>query len=326
MERYAPTQNWWQRSWTNFSSRCSAGVGDFLEKYTDLVSSITILAIDIIFLLGETVPGFPPSITNASFFTLNFVGLLSLNFQASLLRKTIGDCALAKRVLNPTILCSSAAKITYIASGIILTVGGCIASVTRMTHHNDITHDIYSISRPWGVGSVVVGIGIDFFEYFTNKGIIQQLKNGLSDVELQTIKKLFTTLAPGLPDNAFGSKEAASIRGRMDKDTWRKFSHDIQLIEEGEVYKIRELVSHVALKNIETQQFVAKANIFLHFAGDAGMAVADLYPGTAIQAGIITGFSSLYTTKLVIQKVQQARQRNESSQILEYETINSQQV
>ncbi|MFT4552941.1 MAG: hypothetical protein ACI9S8_001573 [Chlamydiales bacterium] len=317
---------WWRRICTDTSSNCRCRLGDLLEKYTDLISSVTILAVDIIFLIGETVPGFPPKITNVSFFTLNFIGLVSLNFQASLLHKTIGDFALAKKTRNQTILISSAAKVVYIASGIILTVSGCVASITRMTHHNDITDELYSISRPWGVSSIVLGIGIDFFEYFTNKSIIGQLKNGLSDVELHTIKHLFTSPSIALPENTFGSQEAAYIRGRMDKDTWRKFSQDIQLIEDNNIHKIKGLISHVALKNIETQQFVAKANIVLHFAGDVGMAVADLYPGTAIQAGIITTFSSLYTTKLIIQKVQQAKQRNESSQILENEVLSINQV
>ena len=63
----------------NLTIKKIANFKSFLNKYSDLISSLTILVNDILFLLGETVLSFPKPLGNFSFVVLNIAGFLSLN-------------------------------------------------------------------------------------------------------------------------------------------------------------------------------------------------------------------------------------------------------
>lgn len=72
---------------SHISTKFFSNIHNFLKKHSDLLSSATILANDILFLLGETVKSFPKIIGNSSFVILNIAGFLSLSFQFDLLKK-----------------------------------------------------------------------------------------------------------------------------------------------------------------------------------------------------------------------------------------------
>lgn len=312
------TQSRWGRTWqwvkskSHFNRRAirdrwlNSRFGNVMEKYSDLMNSVTILALDIIFLAGKVLPFIPSNASKSSFVALNFIGLISINFSASFMIKAIGDAKLSLRLRNIKMLADASVNTTRFGSSIVLVTVDTIAAIASLTHHNNLTRNIYNVTRPVGVAAVIIGLSLETFRYITNKPILRYLNEGLSHNEMTQIVTLYKTPRTARQKNS----KAADIRTRMDKDTWRCFKREIKQLP-CEDYEALTNAFHAAHKNIETQQFVAKAYIGLRIVGDTVMTLSDLFPGTVIQAGADTSISALYTTILVIRKIRQARERDE---------------
>lgn len=322
-----PPPEVWGRGWTCLTGtvgrmrdavddwRNRSRVFNFYQLHSDLIQSVVILAFSITFLAGEIFHDIPDDVTNGAYTALSFVGLLSLNFMIGLLSKDMGDTRLAYRTRNWKIFTSALAKTTYVASSIALTCSTMGAAIARADHHQEITNEIYKLTRPVGEVGIALSLGVNLYQYWTNRPIIAYLKEGLAQEELERIRDV---LLEELPPTALDTR-ASDIRARMDKDTYRSLLKDLHRLEE-HPERLQALFRDSALANIETQQIMAKTNIGLQLAGDIGMAISDWYPGTVIQAGIGTFFSVLYTGSLIYEKIRQAQQREAGHAVAESST------
>jgi hypothetical protein len=280
----------------------------FLNKYSDLLSSITILISDILFLLGETIKHFPKLIGNTSFVVINIFGLLSLNFHIDLLKKTTGDISFSKTKQNKRIFYISILKTFFLASNILLLNLSFFASLFKFFNNIDTMKSIYQITKPYATFSIMISIILDIFHYHTNKKIITQKLSEKEIIELFDIFKNRNNV-----EDTKLNLLSAEIRERMDKDTWKSFI--INLKKANSLESKKKLFENVILKNIETQTKINCTNLALRSLGYFAMVLCALYPSTFIQASLFTFMSSLYTIQLVYQKHSQHNQQLLASKI-----------
>ncbi|NGX63163.1 MAG: hypothetical protein KR126chlam6_00570 [Candidatus Anoxychlamydiales bacterium] len=280
----------------------------FLEKFSDLISSIFILVIDILYLLGELVNNFSKKITNFAFVSLNFVGLIALPFYIHLLNKSIQDMSFAKKVDNNKIFYASFIKTILTISNIFLLSSCFFAASMRMRGLLDLTQSIYAITIPLGSISLSTMIGLDIFHYWNNKKLLFYLKkidSKMIDPFLQSFNDICKK------DIKIDYKKCADIHESMDKDTLKIFKQNL-LKAKNDPLKTRKLFYEVIVKNIQTQQFVAFSDLALKTLGYLGIFFANLFVGTYIQAAIWTFMAFLYTTQLSIQKIKQYKEQKKA--------------
>lgn len=284
----------------------------FWEKYSDMVQSMLITCLDIIFLLGETLTSFPRSLTNICFAILNFSGFISFKFSYDLLKKYLSDVKFFSRT-NLVMFIGTIFRIFFVTASIFLVSVYFGASLLRLGGFITLTEKIYCITRPLGFCSILVSMSLELFSYLQCRKTINLLKQHLFDPT--TLKSIayycHNKSCPNKPLEEKISSLATCIRGCMDKDTWKSFLIGLQRAS------LQLLFKDVVLQNLETQQFVAKSSIWLRILGDIGMLIANYYVGTKIQAIVWTTMSFLYTSQITFQKFQQKTQQSTARTLIQ---------
>jgi hypothetical protein len=279
----------------------------FLEKYSDLLGSIFILASDILYLLGEVFKNFPKRLSSLGFCSINFIGLLSLPFYVHFFKKSVADISFANKLENNKIFYVSFFKTILIASNIVLLCSCFVSSITRMMGMMVLTKSIFLITKLWGSVCLNSMMGLDVFHYYNNKKLLQFLK----DQKQEQIDEMLSCYSGDVDVKKSDYKKCADIQETMDKDTWRAFKGSL-LKAKDDVFEKRRLFKEVVVKNIQTQQFVSTSDLFLRALGYVAFFFSNLFIGTYIQAGIWTSMAFLYTTQLAIQKYKQYHEQQKA--------------
>jgi hypothetical protein len=284
------------------TSHCWKETSIFFSRYSDLLGSSLITAIDIIFLLGEAVPSFPKALSNTAFTLLNVAAIIPMSFYISLFRKHQGDLSLAYDIKKTTYLAEAASKTMVTAADILLPIGWTAAAIYRMANNNAALTAIYTLMKPIATCCIITHIALEAFTFFSTRTKLPQLRKLTDD----------DSLFQGFVDTLTGAGDKSSAYGlitrmRMDKDTWNHFHERLQ--ETSDTDKQKALFHKVALNNLSTQQKVIYSQLFLRAAGYAAMLFSAWHAGTIIQASIWTAFSGVYTSILLYQKIQQHQQR-----------------
>ena len=274
------------------------------KKYSDLLSSCTITLLDLFFLFGEISKSFPAKISNISFLMLNFSGFLPFYFYLDQTRKYVNDFTFSHINKNNNVKFGSVLRIFVISLTMIIILFGCIASIFKSIGYKNLMIKTFLVLKPFGIVCVILSIFLDIYYYYLNKKIISTKKISDNDINL-----MFSSYnnKKTLVDKDLAYKTSL-IKNCMDKDTWHVFMKNIKPLKPNDVCNKRKLYD-VCIQNIETQNFVAKSDIFLRIIGYIGMFIAHCYPGGIIQASIWTAMSSFYTIQIAIQKYRQALQQ-----------------
>ena len=283
-----------------------ANLHNFLKKYSDLFSSLTILVNDVLFLLGEALSRFPKIIGNSSFVILNFAGLLSLSFQFDLLKKTINDLKFSRKMHNHRIFLITAVKTFFLFSTIILLNLSFLASIFKFYGKLQQMTNLYQITKPYASFCILTSIILDCFHYYTNKKITNQK---ILEKDIKLLTNIYQYEKPD--SNKKINLLSAEIRERMD--TWKSFI--LNLKKSSNNLNQKRIFENVAIKNIKTQSTINFSSLALKSMGYFAMLLCAWYPATIIQASVFTIMSSLYTIQLFYQKYMQRKQQIIASQI-----------
>ncbi|HRW58514.1 MAG TPA: hypothetical protein P5048_02710 [Chlamydiales bacterium] len=288
-----------------------------ISIHTDLISSVSILALDVIFLLGKIFPAFPQKLSQFSFVALNFSGLICLNFMVSFIRKTRKDCLIAQKAQSRLIFFETMVKVFYIGSGILLTVGMFLASVFIYFEKHQLVSIFYKVMRPWGALSIMIAIGLDVYYYMNNKRFIAKFDKVFSNQKKDRFSQLIHQLFHKQTACSIDKNEqkvliwAATLRARTDKDTWKTFQNKLSCMEVDDLQFSREKQDSLCqmiecLKdNIIVQQQIASADLGVRGFGYVSMGINKIFPNTLIQGVVLLANASLYTSMLCYQKIKQ---------------------
>ncbi len=278
---------------------------EFFNKYSDLISCITILVNDILFLLGEALSNFPKVIGNSAFVFLNIAGFLSINFQMDLLKKTIHDMKFSYKMNNNKIFLITILKIFFIVSSLILLNLSFAASFFKFFQLTNKMLFIYRISKPYSTFCILSSILLDIFHYYINKKIITKT---FKEDQIAKISQIYISNTP--LNNKDLNKLSAEIRESMDKDTLKAYLN--ALFKTSSVKMQKKIFMNVALKNIKTQSIIESSSLALKAIGYLAMFLCAWFPSTTIHATICTMMSTLYTTQLIYQKYSQRNQQKKA--------------
>lgn len=267
----------------------------FLAKYSDLLSSVTILITDIFFLLGESLKSFPKIVGNGAFVFLNITGLLSISFLIDLLKKTIHDFKFSYKMKNYKIFLITIIKIVFVISSILLLNLSFIAAIFKILELPSKMNKIYMISKPYSSLCILTSIFLDIFHYKTNKKIIH---SNLSKKQILNVSNVLKNETPC--NDKFINKYCAEIRDRMDKDTLRSYLNNLKMSTNSS--KNSDLFFNIVIANIKTQSIIDISNLGLKALGYLSMFICVWYASTVIQALVCTSMSLLYTSQLAYQK------------------------
>ena len=298
---------WNSRLWCNISALINQkNAIEFLKKYSDLLNSITILALNICVLVGKMF--FSSYIASASLVLMHFTGLLSLTYQFTLLKTTIKNGRFSFYMHSWNNLINISIKVMSIFGGILLTISSSVAFLLKFSHNYYVTNCIYQLMRSFGTVLQIVNMYQNVYDNFMSKRIIScaQLKN--SDIQ-KSISYAYKPLRFKQVEISPETRTlAASIRNCMDKDTWKVFSRNLN------TNNYNKLFFCTVIENIKTQYFDNQANIVLKFLGHISMFIIRIYPNPETFIHIITNIaiSALYTINLCMTKFKQRCQQIET--------------
>ncbi len=190
---------------------------------SDLLSALLILIIDIIFFVGKWFPKFIPSlVTELSYTSLSFLGLLSYPFQFIALRKKIGDIQMTVKYKNWYVSTWNIFLVIIRIESIISIFVYFVVGLCLIFKYNGIPDIVFKISIPIGFISIFVNLGKDIMIFILNILIAKKIINiNTNNSELKIIYKLYT-------DETYNSiihyktiNLGLWIRSNMDPSTWK---------------------------------------------------------------------------------------------------------
>ncbi len=289
--------------------------GVLAERYSQVAQSYIILALTGFYFATYAAPNTPESLRNISYWTWTMSGLVGINYQVGYLAKSVLDAHSGRLSGSCHALALGAGRVVYTLVGGSFVVSRIVAATLQSMGNANAVQDLYSFSRPIGVGSVIFGGALQIYGYWQNKKVIRLIK---AEVTESQARQIASFLARSEYIKGPESRIAALGRTGMDKDTWYAFqqillAHDfsegaptLPLLQGRDEEGLRGMVA-----NLETQNGVAKASFLLTVAGDVAMAVSDLYQGTWVEGGIGTVFSLGYTAMYTVQVCRQKRERDD---------------
>jgi hypothetical protein len=276
-------------------------------KYSDLIQSIVILFLDILFLVGSVFSSFPQIVTNIAFGSLNFVGFISFPFFYDLIKKLISDCIYSYFQKNIYVSLVTILKIILTITSFMLILLNSSAAIFRLINHLEFVNAIYSFTSFFAYPMLIGAVVLDLVFFALGKYI---LSIGFDEEKILGISEKF--LDPN--QNSSWGYLAAFVRAIIDKDTWKYYLTQLNQVF---VHKTaqKKLFCDVLLSNIQTQQKIAISDVVLKMIGQCSMFVIILYPGGLLQASICTLLCLFYTIQLIYQKYHQYHQQSAASKI-----------
>ena len=281
---------------------------------SDLLSALLILIIDIIFFVGKWFPKFIPSlVTELSYTSLSFLGLLSYPFQFIALKKKIGDIQMSIKYKNWYVSTWNIFLVIIRIESIISIFVYFVVGLCLIFKYNDIPDIVFKISVPMGFISIFVNLGKDIMIFILNIWIAKKINNiNTNNKKLKIIYKLYTDKNYNSIIHYKTINLGLWIRSNMDPSTWNKFikelierSEENFIIMEEDLIFLKENLS----KNIKIQRNMACIGIVLNVMGDVSMGLCKMFPYSKLQATIDLTMAVLYDIRLLIKKCLQCYQR-----------------
>lgn len=258
-----------------------------LNKHTDLVSSVGILAMTTCLFASKIFSQIPLFIPRLSLVVLNFGGIIWLNVQAKDFIKSVRDLSLAFWIQDYPGMLLTALKVMTKGINILLTCGMFAAATVAFCGFPHITAMMYLTMRPFAIFSLATGIASDIIDYFANKCFLKKIEENRdmhSFLELIAGKKRET-------------KFAVQIVRQIDTQVLETFQETL------EKDPSPEKVFQAVKDSVQNKQTAVESNLFLITLGYISMGICRIFPDTLIETGTRWGMSLLYTDELIRQKL-----------------------
>lgn len=309
-------------------------LSDAYRNNSDLISSVTNLALNSILLVSKIFISIPVIIPRIAFTLLSFSGIISINMQARNVLKDSVDLRLAIQVRSLSGVLLTAARVFVKSTNILLTCtlfGGSIVALAGFPLASLL---MFSLLSRLSTITLIAAISGEFIDYFSKKKLLGRLHviNELEDrdARVQTIAQNFISMAYQSSyqklnirlenDEAIRKDQqlAANIVRNIDNWALEAFKHGLaaKMIGKNTVLTPNEAIDvyNGLIEAIEKSQTIAKANIGLRALGYISLGICKLYPQTILQYGITLAMSLFYTSKMVMEKYLLNSLRNHTAQ------------
>lgn len=285
-----------------------------LDKHTDLIHNLGIIAISTCLLAAKIFKNMPSYLPRVSNFVFNFGGIIWLNVQVVDFLKSCRDVSHAIKERDIIGLVETSAKVAVKGVDVLLTITIFSASMLMTLGYPEITLAVYLAIRPIALASLAVMIASDVRDYFVNRKIIADLKNcensaGIS-LTAQKVTNCFHQIVTKGSVDADVKGAERSIAYRL----LRQFhASTVNAYKEGlsrENSNPTELYQIMKQSLIETQAYT-EDNLKLRALGYVSMGICKAWPETIIEKSSRLGMSLLYTALLIRKKIEDAQKANE---------------
>jgi hypothetical protein len=289
-------------------------IGRMLQD-SEVIYDLTLNVINTVFLVGKLTSRVPELITNLAYTSLKFVGMIYLHAQLQALAKNCRDSLHAGRHRAWSSFAYVTAMTFVQGSGVILTVGGTVASICITLSQLTTARLIYTVLRPWGLVALAIQLLLEVVCHLTDDALLARMER-VSKRSWETLV-LFQTYQPGARRSE-KSDLAAAVRRRIDPATWKTLEDKALLIlQQRAQYPGYRLIARwrlqrlfkVAIENIRTQRNAARADASLRVVGYVAYAITRANPHTLIEAIVNWSISAFYTSRDYIKKWQEAGQQ-----------------
>lgn len=266
------------------SLTCGAYAYQVTRRYSIVVSSVTLVALNALLFISEIAPSVPLVYSRVALFGLSFVGLIGIPYSIDLLNKVWDDTRSAFRESQKILMVITSLKAFTLFCNVLLIGWGALAAVKGLNKDLYGQREAYEQMIPIGF----LSLEISFILLLAYLILNRQALNQAESLEPFRITPL--------------------IRSIIDKDTLAEL---LALSEEEQ-----EESKAIIVNNLKTQlKYVQGADLFMQFLGFALMAVEKWYtPDSAVSSGINLGISSLWLIKLVREKWLESSQRSALSE------------
>lgn len=282
-----------------------------LNKHTDLVSSLQILAITTCLLASKLFEGVPVILTRVSLVALNYTGIVSLNVQVKDLLKSCEDCVFGIKHRQWTQVVETAAKVLCKGVNVLLTAVFFGTSLLALAGYPGAVLTAALALRPLSLLVLGVKIISDLRDYIVNETVLKKIVKieGGEDFRGRIEKVMLRFLAriKGTDSAEESAKEsflADKMVYQLDWLTLETFKERLIGLKESENRHAETLKVFYAVRDsVQSGQTATRSNISLTTLGYLAMGLCKMFPDSLTEMASRWSMSVLYTEELIRQKL-----------------------
>lgn len=301
----------------------------FSRRYSILTAQLTILTLDILFLIGKADEKIPKEFDELILTLLSASGLLASHYTVDLIWKAMQDVKYSYRANN--LLTGSLASLTALqnTTNLGLVIAGFTAAIEGVTGKDTTQTALYQEMIPIGEASLIVGLILLFINIYLNHVTLKKCEVTLSNEE---IREIFDSLRSSLKgesvetiQEALSPSEreslqnfSAALRYCMDKDTFWHLLDEIKRMTPYEQEKLEKLLRTIQ-SNIQTQQKITYGGqLLLVITGYILQGIEKVYTPNSLTSAIINcTVIAGYTVKYGVEKMMEIWQRKNISKTID---------
>lgn len=271
-----------------------------LNKHTDLISSLGIFTLTTCLLVSKIFNNIPTILPRISLVVLNVGSIIWVNVQIRDFLKSCRDLKIGLTVADIEGVIITAAKCFVKGCDILLSCHLFSAAVIALAGFPHISATMYATMSPIAVASLLMKIGEDVYDYFTNESVLKKM-------ETLSVKEAAITICfvKMMTDSSFRPKAiddesrfTAKVIRQLDTPALEIFQETFEekVLEEKKIF--------LALKDsLQSKQTGTKNSLGLISLGYVSMGICRMYPDSIIEYGVRWIMSLLYTSELIRQKI-----------------------
>jgi hypothetical protein len=301
----------WTQHKVNFVKRV-------LDKHTDVISNLGILAITTCLLASKIFESTPKILPRVAKVVYDYGGVIWLNVQARDLMKSVRDLSRSAQMMNGSGMVETAAKVFVKSANIILTCVIFAGSVISAVAVPEASLAIALSIRSFSLSCLFINVLSDVRDYFANETLLQRLEeldaNAEGSLLIGKVMVCFLEIVKNLETPSKISSEwteewklADRLVRQLDHYTLETFKESL----EGDRKEKHPLVDALKLfygvkDGMRSNQGTTRANLSLIALGYFSMGLCRAFPDSLIEMSSRWTMSVLYSDEFIQRKFFQA--------------------
>lgn len=297
----------WARDTIKFAKRV-------LDKHTDIISNLGILAITTCLLASKVFESTPKILPRVAKVVYDYGGLIWLNVQARDLMKSVKDLSRSIHMVDADGMVGTAAKVFVKGWNIILTCVIFAGSVISAVAVPEASLAIALSIRSFSLSCLCINVLSDIRDYFANETLLQQLEKLDTHPEggllIGKVMACFLEIVKNLDSPSKVTSEwteewklADKLVRQLDHYTLETFKESLDVDRKEKNPLVDALKLFYGVKDgMKSNQGTTKANLSLIALGYFSMGLCRAYPDSLIEMSARWTMSVLYSDEFIQRK------------------------
>lgn len=310
----SPTQTPFTSSIEEWAGSKIKFVKRVLDKHTEAISNLGILAITTCLLASKIFESTPKMLPRVAKVVYDYGGLIWLNVQARDLMKSVKDLSRANQMKDLGGIIATAAKVFVKSANIFLTCvifGGSVISAVAVP---EASLAIALSIRSFSLSCLCINVLSDIRDYFANEALLKQLEKLDSDDKgnllIGKVMACFLEIVKDVETPSKISSEwseewklADRLVRQLDHYTLETFKESLQEERKEKYPLVDALKLFYGVKDgMKTNQGTTKANLSLIALGYFSMGLCRAFPDSLIEMSARWTMSVLYSDEFIQRK------------------------